>query len=315
MKIQSLRIDSFDPGAMEETIKDCSFEHVQLEPGLFHGDLLAAESASQRMDYGHYNLSLHVRGSMPDRRITLGFVMQSPENTSLNGTIIDGPTLVVLREGEMLDYRLAADTKWMAFQVAGEAMEQLGIELSYLPRAPVSQTRLPRLQAMERELHAAIATLAEISEPSVEGIVAPDQFGRKAFADIMDQFQGILGALAPTSLRHSPRRQEDYRLFRRAVDYIDAGLTGELQIGMLCRELDTNWRSLERAFARLLGVTPKRYLQLARLARARRLLVQSRQKGLTVSEVAMACGINHLGRFSQAYRSIYGETPSQTLRH
>ena len=107
-------------------------------------------------------------------------------------------------------------------------------------------------------------------------------------------------------------RAADYRLLSQATDYINAKMTEPLQIGALCSELGTNWRALEHAFTRLLGVTPKRYLQLARLARARRLLVQSRQSTLTVSEIAYRCGIDHLGRFSQAYKTMYGELPSET---
>jgi transcriptional regulator GlxA family with amidase domain len=86
-----------------------------------------------------------------------------------------------------------------------------------------------------------------------------------------------------------------------------------LQIGRLCVELNTNWRALEGAFRRLLGITPKRYVQLVRLARTRRLLLQPRNSR-TVAEVAIACGISHLGRFSRAYFTAFGEMPSETLR-
>ena len=33
----------------------------------------------------------------------------------------------------------------------------------------------------------------------------------------------------------------------------------------------------------------------------------------SVTEVAMTCGLRHLGRFAAEYHHRYGETPSQTL--
>ena len=33
----------------------------------------------------------------------------------------------------------------------------------------------------------------------------------------------------------------------------------------------------------------------------------------SVTEVAMTCGLRHLGRFAAEYHDRYGETPSQTL--
>jgi transcriptional regulator GlxA family with amidase domain len=130
----------------------------------------------------------------------------------------------------------------------------------------------------------------------------------------MDEFQGLFDAAGRATINPPQSRAADRRLVRAAIDAIDARLDEALQIGGLCTELNTSWRTLERAFLRLLGMPPKRYIQLARLAEARRLLLQYRRTGCSVAEIASACGISHLGRFSQAYRSTYGELPSQTLR-
>jgi AraC-like DNA-binding protein len=34
----------------------------------------------------------------------------------------------------------------------------------------------------------------------------------------------------------------------------------------------------------------------------------------SVTDTALACGFEHFGRFSEAYRKLFGERPSQTLR-
>jgi hypothetical protein len=61
-------------------------------------------------------------------------------------------------------------------------------------------------------------------------------------------------------------------------------------------------------------MNPKRYLQLRRLHLAREKLLHDADPARSVSSVAFDCGFWQLGRFGQAYRELFGERPSQTLR-
>ena len=72
-------------------------------------------------------------------------------------------------------------------------------------------------------------------------------------------------------------------------------------------------KTLERAFVTLLGVTPQRYLMLARLSHARRMLLTQDRAETTVAAVAYASGCFHLSRFSREYIALFGERPSSTL--
>ena len=59
---------------------------------------------------------------------------------------------------------------------------------------------------------------------------------------------------------------------------------------------------------------PLRYLWLRRMHLARRALSLASEGGATVTSIAMAHGFWELGRFSVAYRGLFGETPLATLR-
>ena len=59
------------------------------------------------------------------------------------------------------------------------------------------------------------------------------------------------------------------------------------------------------------GISPRRYLKAARLARAKELLETS---SFSVKEVAARAGFNHVGRFIGDFRNTYGRTPSQHRR-
>ena len=71
---------------------------------------------------------------------------------------------------------------------------------------------------------------------------------------------------------------------------------------------------LERIFQRELSVTPSQYILARRLHAVNRELESVENNGTRISDLAMQYGFRHLGRFSAAYRSHFGELPSQTLQ-
>lgn len=71
-------------------------------------------------------------------------------------------------------------------------------------------------------------------------------------------------------------------------------------------------RQLQQAFKLFTGIPPAHWLRLRRLNGARRDLLHGRQ--VTVAEVAMRWSFWHLGRFSESYRQLFRELPSETLK-
>ncbi len=73
-------------------------------------------------------------------------------------------------------------------------------------------------------------------------------------------------------------------------------------------------RTLRRAFQRCYGLSPVEYLRLRRLHHARILLMVGCPDQTTVTKIAFEVGFWDLGRFAGAYRELFGELPSETLR-
>jgi AraC-like DNA-binding protein len=103
------------------------------------------------------------------------------------------------------------------------------------------------------------------------------------------------------------------RLVRSVEDYLQATGDRPLHISEICCKLGLSRRSLHRAFHEVFGIGPLTFLRQKRLCAAHSSLKQSSPELTTVAQVALEHGFIELGRFSQYYRAMFGETPSQTL--
>ena len=106
----------------------------------------------------------------------------------------------------------------------------------------------------------------------------------------------------------------DRLMVARAIDAIEASTDGGLSIDELICVTGVSERSLRAGFRRYLGLSPKRFMQLHALNRARKRLSRARPEEITVTQVAADLGHWDVGRFAARYRSIFGESPSATLR-
>lgn len=87
-----------------------------------------------------------------------------------------------------------------------------------------------------------------------------------------------------------------------------------IQVAQLCRVVGMSERGLRNAFRKVRGMSPKQYMLRERLQSVRRALHDRNARDLTVTSVATDYGFFELGRFAGAYKEMFGEAPSRTLR-
>ncbi len=97
----------------------------------------------------------------------------------------------------------------------------------------------------------------------------------------------------------------------RAERIMRERLSEQLSVEELAEDTGISPRSLQTAFKTVRGSTPTQALRQLRLNHARELLM-SADETPRVTDVALSCGISHFGRFAEAYKRRFGESPSET---
>jgi len=103
------------------------------------------------------------------------------------------------------------------------------------------------------------------------------------------------------------------RIAKGARDYIEMNFQMPVHVEELCKHTGVGVRTLQRSFKEYFDHSVMDYLKTVRLDAACRELTAADTRETNVTEIALGNGFTHLGRFSLAYRTRFGESPSETL--
>lgn len=109
---------------------------------------------------------------------------------------------------------------------------------------------------------------------------------------------------APVAARVPTRN----RALHRALQWIDDNFADPDCLPKAVEVAGTSARQLQRLFRIHLDLRPVQYLTEVRLDRARALLGQT---GMSVQDVALACGYGSTGTFTKLFRTRFGMSPSK----
>lgn len=108
--------------------------------------------------------------------------------------------------------------------------------------------------------------------------------------------------------RKKTRESTYAQRFGRALDFIERHLDEPLSAARLSRVAHFSKFHFLRQFTHYVGVTPSRYIQLARLRRASYRLAFNSLEPIT--EIALAAGFEHSESFARAFKHAFGQSPS-----
>jgi len=131
---------------------------------------------------------------------------------------------------------------------------------------------------------------------------------------IEETFMVQLKKLTKTTSLQSPKLTRGETIALKIRDRVYRHMDGKINIEMFAKEYSVSDQTLQNAFKSLFGFTPKKFLQLLKLNLVHRDLLESDSQTSSVQAIASKWGFVHLGRFAQAYATLFEEKPSQTLK-
>jgi AraC-like DNA-binding protein len=266
-----------------------------------------------RLELQHARNSLPkiVRGTTKKNVCAISFlVADNKAYVTFNGAEVSQSCISFYSPATEYNVAASAECYWAGITVAPETLAlALQALVGYEITAPKA-TQLIRTPAPQ------IARLLKLHEAAVQlATTAPDVLSHPEVARVIEQellraLIACLGDPAPIK-KANPNRQ---RVLQRFHQVVDANQYEPLYLPEICSAVGVSERTLHSVCTSYLGVSPHRYLWLRRMNLVRRALALADPKAKTVTTVANDYGFAELGRFAVAYRVLYGESPSATLR-
>jgi AraC family transcriptional regulator len=144
--------------------------------------------------------------------------------------------------------------------------------------------------------------LSEIRQPSAAGAMLVDELALRLTERLADAYssdgRGQRGRSGHPAL--------DHRRLRRVLDYMNANLETVGGLNELASVACLSPFHFNRAFSRVMGVPPHRYLASLRLERAKTLLAVG---DTAIADIALASGFVSQSNFTRAFHRVTGTTP------
>ena len=284
---------------------DARFLPLGVANGHFRLDALA--SPSVMLQQFLFDKPLHQRGAPAEGKTTVGLTFASKGAVRVNDVEIRQAALIIFPAQQeftsISNGEFAASTITISNEFLAQLAEHYKIDLDV---ATLSTTEMVlAISAQDASFIDGLIQEALFTK-AIEG--AGNQ--RILEHDLPLKVLSILAAhkeVAPASMKNTEM------VLSRATKFIGKNASAPISVSDVYQFSNCNERMLQRVFSEHFGLTPVEYIRLTRLNRARK-KIKTSEIELSIADIAYDCGLSHPSRFSDYYRQIYGESPSETRR-
>jgi AraC-like DNA-binding protein len=309
LSIQSVEIDGIE--ALRSPIADSRIDIVQLAPPPVRGSFLKACLGNIAFSTGQFSGSFRASGPFSQTHFCMGLVLDCiGEVTSFGGDVEPGDIISAPPGGEHhMRFGAGASFALMSIRPADLRASLMG-EHGLDDDAAWANTLRFRadtwISSEVKRRMLAVSALLKKHGPSLSEAAA--DFWRRA---IVEAFATAMIRGRPPHRAHIP---SSLRLVREVEHYVEARQDAPVHISEICVALGVSRRTLHRAFHDAVGIGPVAFLRRKRLCAVHAAFVHADASRTRVTDIAIEFGFSDLGRFAGYYLSMFGETPSATLR-
>jgi AraC-like DNA-binding protein len=262
---------------------------------------------------GIYSPSVLVTGTFAPNAITIGTMLHQSEPTILNGSEVSMGTFQFYSEKAEMSYRAWPNGTWMTFVISRERLLSFCAEhLDGIPNLPNSGivTIEPGSGEMGYRFLARLRDLTR-SLQAYGSLPHTTRLGASVENDLLGRIATLMSA-KPLLQRANDRSRLRLcsEVLRDAIKLVERDPAEILDLESMSKATGLSPRTLQRTFQAEYGLCPQEWLRVERLNEVREDLLQN---GNSVTHTATRWGFFHLSRFSQYYRELFGERPSETL--
>jgi AraC-like DNA-binding protein len=302
-----------DPDDFQERVRASEVAFLTLSGSEFRANLTQITFDRLWMQWGSDTLARIARSTIdPNRTVAMFLADPQQPAAQVGGSQMTYDSIVVHGRGSTNIVRTQGNHRWASLSLshgdlaaAGEAIASREIVCpmdTYLIAPP------PATMAQLRALHVQAIDLAN---------TAPEVLANPAVAKALEQQMTRAMVASLTGDTPSERRWlpgQHARIVNRFLEFLEARPDEPVYLAEICTAIGASERTLRTCCQEVLGAGPLRYLWMRRMHLARRALMHADASMTTVTEIATAHGFWELGRFSVEYRTLFGESPSQSLR-
>lgn len=299
---------------LREALRGADLEVIQLKPGPFHGSMSHIGIGSLAITVGQFSSNIRHKGPMvrDPGKVAIGTLLACPQNSSHWWEEVTDGVIGLFPAGAESDAIYGGGAHYVLISVSAEELlahvgdERLLADPDFWRNKRLFHNAPQASQMMRRGLSGILSSLAlKKTVPSPQAI----DFLRRS---ILESFTRTIAGTLPQEIERP--YSTGARLVSEADNYVDTAGSRPVHISELCSALNVSRRSLHRAFADALDMGPVAYLRRRRLSRVHAILSQTGAADVSIADLAFEYGFPEPARFSAYYRSVIGESPSQTRR-
>lgn len=306
------RIRIEDPLLCPSAVQGCEIHIFPTKRGEL--DLTIQQIGLNRLWMSRYELNLPQvnRFAVRPGRKSISFQTQL-EGPSIQHCGMDvAPGDIVIDTFDVQHQRSGANHRYGGMSLSEEDMSATLATVvgADFPAKLATRVVRPRPELMSRllKMH---QTVGELARTTPDALESPEL--RRGFEQQMSHL--MIRCLAEgTGIEITAGRRRHDVIIARLENYLAENPDRAIYLTELCAATGVSERTLRSACEEHLGMAPIRYLTLRRMHLVRRALLRADASKATVTHIVTNYGFWELGRFSVAYRTLFGELPSATLR-
>jgi AraC-like DNA-binding protein len=307
------RILSFtDPLPYQAAIRAADVELYPTSRGEFHAELTQINLNTLWMQRFDEKLPQVYASKIRPGRKVIGFLTSANQPPFQHSGLNISPRDIVVSSNDVMHHRTAGDCHYGAMSLTTEDFEAAhsaiaGYEFS---GSPLKHLVRPNAALMERlvNLHGIVGQIAK----TTPDILTFPEVARALEHELIHLMIRCLAEGNSFGMTAGGRRHD--LIISRFEEFLEANPDRPLYLTEICAAIGVAERTLRAACEEHLGMGPVRYLSLRRMHLVRRALLRADPAMTTVTRIATDHGFWELGRFSVAYRVLFDESPSASLR-